>query len=100
MGRLKNIYIYKAKVKLQKALDHFMSSTTREKGAVRCWQYMECSHQYDKKCPIFENQASRKCWLVAGSLNGGKPFSQNIREKIIDSCKECEFYNKIKSGAI
>jgi len=65
---------------------------------IQCWEFMKCGHERDSLCPVVEQSAGRRCWLVAGTLNGGKPEGSNARK--ISNCKECNFYKKIKKGEI
>lgn len=63
---------------------------------IQCWEFKKCGHEKDNKCPAVIQHAGRSCWLVAGTLCGGKvqgDFAQKI-----DSCKACEFYIKVKKG--
>ena len=76
-----------------------------------CWEVMECDWQPDdiKKdklgvCPAVEDSrfnglhggknAGRTCWMIAGTLCGGKV--QGTYAQKYKSCIECEFYKLVK----
>jgi len=65
---------------------------------IQCWEFKKCGHEKDSKCPAIVQHAGRSCWLVAGTLCGGAvqgDFAQKL-----PSCKECDFYSKIKKGSL
>jgi len=59
---------------------------------------MKCGHDKTAGCPAVIQSAGRSCWLVAGTLCGGKP--QGTFAKMLASCMECEFFMKIKNKVI
>jgi len=63
-----------------------------------CWEYLKCGHDKNASCPAFVQKAGRKCWLVAGTLCGGKVQGDNAQK--IANCKLCDFYKKIKAAQI
>ncbi len=63
---------------------------------IRCWEYFKCEQAKTGSCSAFTKSAGRRCWLVAGTLSGTEPDCP--RAKALKSCKECEFYQKIKKG--
>ncbi|MBI5847458.1 MAG: hypothetical protein HZB31_05820 [Nitrospirae bacterium] len=64
----------------------------------QCWDFMKCGRDRDKSCPAVVQSAGRSCWLVAGTLCGG--VVQGDHAQKIASCKECNFYTKVKAGEI
>lgn len=53
---------------------------------IKCWERKNCSK---KDCPAFHNTAAR-CWLVAGTMCGGKVQGEfAIKYK---NCTECDVY--------
>ncbi|KWT85376.1 two-CW domain-containing protein [Candidatus Magnetominusculus xianensis] len=69
----------------------------------KCWEYFKCG--LDKvglhrsgQCSAFTKSAGRRCWLVAGTLSGTEPECEIAQS--LKSCKECEFYQKVKKGEI
>lgn len=65
---------------------------------IKCWEYMKCDTQICQNCPAYTKLAGRRCWLVAGTLSGSR--SECVYCKNISSCKECDFYIKVKKGKI
>ncbi|MBF0466378.1 MAG: hypothetical protein HQK88_06390 [Nitrospirae bacterium] len=63
-----------------------------------CWEFFNCGMEKAGPCPAFARSSGRKCWLVAGTLCGSEP--EGIMAKNKNTCKECPFYQKIKSGAL
>ncbi|MBF0342808.1 MAG: hypothetical protein HQL06_01125 [Nitrospirae bacterium] len=63
---------------------------------IKCWEYFNCERAKNGCCSAYTKSAGRRCWLVAGTLSGGEPDCP--RAKALKSCKECEFYKKIKRG--
>lgn len=65
---------------------------------VQCWDFKKCGHDKDHSCLAVTQSAGRSCWLVAGTLNGGKVLCQHAAT--IGDCKSCDFYSNIKQGRI
>jgi len=78
---------------------------------VNCWEYKKCERQPGGKrvqelgiCPVTTHQAlhgahgglnaGRACWVVAGSLCGGK-VQGSYAQKLAD-CWRCDFMNDVK----
>lgn len=76
-----------------------------------CWEFKKCGrepggHNAEELgvCPTPLNtkldgmhgghNGGRSCWVVAGSMCGGK-IQGTFVEKY-DNCSECEFYNQVK----
>lgn len=78
-----------------KAFQNFEGSKTER---MKCWEFFECQRDKDGHCSAFTKSAGRRCWLVAGTLSGSEPECELA--KTINSCKECEFYKKIKKGEL
>lgn len=68
------------------------------KTKMQCWEFMKCGRDKDKSCTAVTQSAGRACWLVAGTLCGGKV--QGTHAEKIASCKNCEFYIKVKKNEI
>ncbi len=75
-----------------------------------CWEVMNCGRGPDKTrkpgapvCPATVEQrlhgvhggrlGGRACWLVAGTMCGGKP--QGVFAEKYGNCKLCRFYNQV-----
>lgn len=84
---------------------------TEAKTKLNCWEYKKCGRQPDGPkahefgvCPAaVEEQlhgahggknAGRACWVVAGSLCGGKIQGTYARKLL--NCWRCEFMNSVK----
>lgn len=65
----------------------------------KCWEYMKCGRDKDSalKCPAYPNYG-RICWAVAGTFCEGKV--QGTFAQKYESCKQCEFYQKVKDKEI
>ena len=78
---------------------------------LNCWEVKKCGREFGGSkvaelgiCPaakenrldgVHEGQkAGRACWVVAGTLCGGKV--QGTFAKKFDTCEICEFYKKVK----
>jgi two-component system NtrC family sensor kinase len=66
---------------------------------VKCWEHMQCGRDKDSalKCPAYPNYG-RTCWAVAGTFCEGK--AQGTFAQKYESCKKCEFYQKVKDKEI
>ncbi len=77
-----------------------------------CWEYKGCGREPGGKkthelgvCPVATHEeldtvhdgkmAGRACWVIAGSLCGGK-IQGTFAEKITN-CLRCDFYNLVKT---
>ena len=75
-----------------------------------CWEYKKCGqvpggNQVNKLgiCPVVKDSrldkvhggvnAGRACWVVAGTLCGGKV--QGVFAQKYKTCKDCDFYKKV-----
>lgn len=66
-----------------------------------CWEYKNCSR---RACPVHTERrldrvhdganAGRACWVVAGTLCGGK--AQGVFAQKMHNCKNCEFYKLVQ----
>ena len=82
------------------------------KVKLNCWEFKRCGreaggvHAGDLGiCPVTRegrlhgthggHNAGRSCWVVAGSLCGGK--LQGTFAKKYENCKTCDFYKQVKS---
>ena len=52
----------------------------------RCYIEKHCD---EKNCPAYKNECGR-CWLIAGTMCGGKPQGRFVEK--YDFCTECEIY--------
>ncbi len=95
--------------KLTAVTEQIASTVTTTK--VNCWEHKKCGRQPGGHkvedlgvCPATIEQAldgahsgknaGRACWVVAGSLCGGK--IQGTYAKKLLNCWRCEFMNKVK----
>jgi hypothetical protein len=79
---------------------------------LNCWEYKKCGREPGGKvaehmgvCPAATekkfrgvhdgSESGRACWLVAGTLCGGKP--QGTFAQKIETCEMCDFFRKVKS---
>lgn len=58
-----------------------------------CWNYVGTPNSC-KNCPAFTLKKGYSCWLVAGTLSGLDTTGK--KAKVLDSCKQCKFYQLIK----
>ena len=80
-------------------------------GKMNCWEYKKCGRQPGGHkatdlgiCPVTVHQdlhgahdgtnAGRACWVVAGSLCGGK--IQGTYAQKLTNCWRCDFMNTVK----
>ena len=63
---------------------------------IQCWDFKKCGRDKDKSCPAVVQSAGRMCWLVAGTLCGGKV--QGTHAEKIGNCKSCDFYGQVKAN--
>ncbi len=80
---------------------------------VNCWEHKQCGRQPGGRksqelgiCPVAVDRdfhgahggtnAGRACWLVAGSLCGGKV--QGTYAQKLSDCWRCDFFNTVKAG--
>jgi hypothetical protein len=76
-----------------------------------CWEFKKCGRvpggQHEKDlgiCPVYGEKrlnttheglnAGRACWVVAGTLCGGKV--QGSFAKKYENCEKCDFYQTVK----
>ena len=52
----------------------------------RCWEAKHCD---ETNCPAYKNECGR-CWLIAGTMCGGKPQGKFVEK--YNSCIECEVF--------
>ncbi|KJU83909.1 two component signal transduction response regulator [Candidatus Magnetobacterium bavaricum] len=67
---------------------------------IQCWEYMKCGKDLTSACEVITQNAGRHCWLVVGSASTSKvaeKCNDSFRKK---SCKNCDFYLKVKKGEI
>jgi hypothetical protein len=81
-------------------------------AATNCWEHKKCGRQPGGPkaaelgvCPVATNarahglnrgaQAGRVCWVVSGSLCGGKV--QGTFAQKLGNCMQCDFYLAVKA---
>ena len=57
-----------------------------------CWEFMKCGQ--DKNCVVFDKQAGQLCYLIAGTLCGGKV--QGTFAKKNGDCRKCEYFHYLQ----
>jgi hypothetical protein len=79
---------------------------------VNCWEFKKCGRQPGGEraeeqavCPVTEHRklhgihggvnAGRACWIVAGTMCGGKAVGTFARE--LGNCWKCDFYTSVRS---
>ncbi len=67
-----------------------IDSKEKKTKKLQCWEFKKCGHEKDGKCPAITQHAGRSCWLVAGTLCGGK--ATGVFAQKIGDCTQCEFY--------
>jgi hypothetical protein len=80
-------------------------------GKVNCWEFMKCGREPGGKlrhelgvCPSSVEasldgthggkQAGRSCWVVAGTLCGGR--EQGTFAQKYHNCEKCDFYRLVR----
>jgi len=59
-----------------------------------CWDFMACGRDKTGDCPAYIQKVGRLCWLVAGTMCGGK--AQGTFAQKMTICMECRFYQSLK----
>lgn len=57
---------------------------------VNCWEFKKCGKEKDESCPAVTKKLGKSCWMVAGTMCGGKP--QGIFAEKVKTCSECDFF--------
>ncbi len=57
---------------------------------VNCWEFMKCGREKTKDCPAVTKNSGKICWMVAGTMCGGKPQGTFVEKA--GNCKKCEYY--------
>lgn len=82
-----------------------------DQSKVNCWEHLKCGREPGGKkaeelgvCPVTTQSdlhgahggrnAGRACWVIAGSLCGGK--IQGSYAQKLSNCWRCEFFNTVK----
>ena len=71
----------------EKSWSDWIAATVKEHKS-NCWEKKQCK---TPDCPAYNNDCGR-CWLIAGTLCGGKV--QGKFAKKYNSCLECEVYQE------
>jgi len=56
----------------------------------KCWEFKKCGREKTGDCPAILKKSTDQCWLVAGTLCGGKPQGTFVEK--IGNCKTCDYY--------
>lgn len=67
-------------------------------GGTNCWEFKGCGQNKSGGCPAFTEDAGRACWLVAGTMCGGRV--QGTAAQKLGNCRDCDFYQKVKAHAV
>jgi len=63
-----------------------------KKKPQNCWEFWNCDRDVKKRCPAYENDSGRECWLIASSFKAhGSPKVKNKFE----SCFDCPWFKKL-----
>lgn len=82
----------------QTYVQEFSRFEVHKNSRIKCWEFMKCSPNVRENCPAFLKSAGRRCWLIAGTIEGNAAkcaFTGKERD-----CKKCDFYKKVKRGEI
>ena len=71
---------------LREWLDNAMTISHFES---RCYKTNDCE---EKNCPAYNNESGR-CWLITGTMCGGKPQGKFIKK--YGFCTKCDFFKKV-----
>lgn len=70
----------------------------KSRGTTRnCWEVMKCDQDKPGGCPAFTRRLGTMCWLVAGTMCGGK--TQGVFAQKYKNCSECRFFKMVAEGA-
>ncbi|RMG00216.1 MAG: hypothetical protein D6726_11620 [Nitrospirae bacterium] len=62
---------------------------------MKCWEFKKCGRDKLGNCPAVTKNLGQMCWLVAGTMCGGKPQGSFVQK--IGNCKKCDFYAYMKN---
>jgi hypothetical protein len=65
---------------------------------LNCWEFYTCPKERQETCPAYMQGAGRSCWLVAGTLCGGRVHGTHAKK--IGDCQICDFFIRIKASQI
>lgn len=57
---------------------------------LNCWEFKKCGRDKTGDCPAYQKKAGKVCWLVAGTMCGGKV--QGTFAQKLGNCTKCDFY--------
>lgn len=72
----------------ERPLKHWLRETINVLEG-RCYKIKHCD---EKNCPAYKNECGR-CWLIAGTMCGGKPSGKYIEK--YKFCTECEVFKEV-----
>jgi len=61
---------------------------------LQCWEFKKCGREASADCPAVERKMGHLCWMVAGTMCGGKPQGTFVEK--VGNCKHCDFYQYIE----
>ncbi|VVB59376.1 Uncharacterised protein [uncultured archaeon] len=62
------------------------------KKTKNCWEFWKCSKNIHEKCPAYETDSGRECWMVAGTFR--KEGCPKLKKKY-KSCLDCTWFKKL-----
>lgn len=71
----------------------FLISRLNKNPTQPCWVINECAEEKKTRCPAWEFDSGRYCWLVNGTICHGEARS-NWEEKI-EMCKRCKVFEDL-----
>ncbi len=68
--------------------------TQKVEEKLNCWEFKKCGREKTGDCPAVRENTGHICWMVAGTMCGGKV--QGAFAEKVGNCKECNFYHYMK----
>ncbi len=65
---------------------------------MNCWEFKKCGRDRDGSCPAYQKGLGTVCWVVAGTMCGGKvqgTFAQKLRD-----CTKCDYYRYVQKQRV
>jgi len=57
---------------------------------MNCWEFKKCGREVTGDCPAVTKKQGTMCWMVAGTMCGGKPQGTFVEK--VGNCKKCDYY--------
>ncbi|MBU2638894.1 MAG: hypothetical protein KJ955_08015 [Nanoarchaeota archaeon] len=57
-----------------------------------CWEFWNCAEDIKKKCPAYNYNSGRDCWLAASSFR--EPGCPKVKNEF-ESCSDCPWFKKL-----